>query len=84
MKTYQLPKTSAAHNLISTTNLPTTGLLRLPQVLAAFPVSRSAWYAGISSGIYPRPIKLGERSTAWSAESIRELINRVSDSGRLA
>ncbi|MBP3974249.1 helix-turn-helix transcriptional regulator [Pseudoxanthomonas spadix] len=54
--------------------LPETGYLRLPQVLALFPVSRSTWWAGVRSGRYPQPFKLGERTTAWRAEDIRELI----------
>lgn len=53
--------------------------LRLPQVLEIFPVSKSAWYAGIKAGIYPKPNKLGQRSSAWSSESIRALIERVAN-----
>lgn len=54
--------------------LPETGFVRLPLILAVFPVSRSAWWAGCKSGKYPQPIKLGERTTAWRAEDIRALI----------
>jgi len=28
-------------------------LLRLPEVLAIFPISRSTWYQGIKDGRYP-------------------------------
>ena len=48
-------------------NIPNNALLRLPQVLALIPVSRSAWWAGCKSGRYPKPIKLGPRTTAWRA-----------------
>jgi predicted DNA-binding transcriptional regulator AlpA len=71
MKPYQLQQ--CADNK----TLSPTGLMKLPQVLAVFPVSRSTWYAGIKSGIYPHALKLGQRSSAWSVESIRELIERV-------
>jgi len=54
--------------------IPETGYLRLPQVLAVFPVSRSTWWAGVKAGRYPQPVKLGERCTAWRAEEIRALI----------
>ena len=54
-------------------HLPTTGYLRLRQVLEIFPVSRSAWYRGIKEGRYPAPIKLGKRTAAWSVESIAAL-----------
>jgi prophage regulatory protein len=51
-------------------------LLRLPEVLALFPVGRSTWYAGISDGIYPRPVLISRRSVAWTLESIESLISR--------
>ncbi|ASW45378.1 MULTISPECIES: helix-turn-helix transcriptional regulator [Xanthomonas] len=68
--------------------LPTTGFLRLPQIVgraadtktnttaipALIPVSRSTWWAGVRSGRYPQPVKLGERCTAWRVEDIRALI----------
>lgn len=50
------------------------GLLRLPQVLAVFPVSRSAWWAGVKAGKYPAAVKLGPRTTAWRASDIKALI----------
>jgi len=54
--------------------LPAEGYARLPQVLAAFPVSRSAWWAGVKLGKYPQPVKLGPRTTAWRVSDIRALI----------
>jgi len=54
--------------------LPETGFLRLPEVLALFPVSRSAWWAGVKEGKYPAAVKLGTNTTAWRAEDIRRLI----------
>ena len=48
-------------------NIPNNALLRLPQVLALIPVSRSAWWAGCKSGRYPKPVKLGPRTKAWRA-----------------
>ncbi|MBV7539470.1 AlpA family transcriptional regulator [Acidovorax sp. sic0104] len=49
-------------------------LLRLNAVLARFPVSRSTWYAGVKTGRYPAPVKLGLRATAWRAADIAALI----------
>ena len=54
------------------------GLLRLKQVLALVPVAASSWWAGVKSGKYPQPIKLGPRTTVWRARDILELIERVS------
>ena len=56
---------------------PTTGLVRLPQILAVYPVSRSTWWAGVKSGRYPKSVKLGPHTTAWRAESIVALINAL-------
>ncbi len=58
-------------------DLPSTGFLRLPQVLALIPISRSAWWAGIRAGKYPAGLKLGRKTTVWRAEDIRALIERV-------
>lgn len=55
--------------------LPETGFVRLAQILIVIPISRSAWWAGIRSGKYPRGIKLGSKTTVWRAEVIRQLIN---------
>jgi prophage regulatory protein len=54
--------------------LPTTGYVRLPTVLAVFPISRSAWWAGIRDGRYPPGVKLGPRTTGWRVEQIRALL----------
>lgn len=54
--------------------LPQTGFVRLPQVLAVFPVGRSTWWAGVKGGKYPQPVKISPRCTAWKAEDIRALI----------
>lgn len=61
--------------------LPETGFVRLPAVLAVFPVSRASWWNGVKSGKYPKPVKLGERSVAWRVEDIRALIDQYSQRG---
>lgn len=60
------------------------GFLRLPQVLKLFPVSRSSWWAGVKVGRYPAPVRLSERTTAWRATDIAELIERTSQTGKAA
>ena len=57
--------------------LPEFGFVRLSSILAPagpIPVSRSTWWAGIKTGRYPQPVKLGPRITAWRVEDIRTLI----------
>jgi predicted DNA-binding transcriptional regulator AlpA len=60
--------------------LPTIGFLRLGSVLAPLgpiPVSKSTWWAGVKSGRFPKPVKLGPRITAWRVEDIRALIEQA-------
>ena len=59
--------------------IPASGFLRLPQILAIFPISKSAWWDGCRTGRYPKPVKLGPRTTVWRAEDIRAFIERVSN-----
>lgn len=69
--------------------LPSTGFLRLPQIIgnakasppipALIPVSKSTWWAGVKSGRYPKAVKLGPRVTAWRAEAIRALIAQADE-----
>ena len=59
--------------------LPDTGYLRLPDVLRRYPVSKSTWWAGVRQGRYPKPVKLGERCTAWRVEDIRALIENAAN-----
>lgn len=61
--------------------LPETGFVRLPQILAVIPVSRSAWWAGVKSGKYPAAVKLGANTTAWKAEEIHALIEKLAKHG---
>lgn len=68
--------------------LPETGYLRLWQIIgrratksapaipAIIPVCASTWWAGVKSGRYPQPVKLGQRITAWRVESIRSLVEQ--------
>lgn len=54
--------------------LPAEGYARLPQILAVIPVCKSTWWNGVKSGRYPKPVKLGPRTTAWRVSDIRALI----------
>ncbi len=57
--------------------LPSVGFVRLASIIGPggpIPVSKSTWWAGVKSGRYPKPVKLGPRITAWRVEDIRALI----------
>ena len=58
---------------------PDNKLIRLPEVLERYPVSRSKWYEGINKGYYPKPVKLGARISAWKASDIDALIQSLGE-----
>jgi len=57
--------------------LPQEGFVRLPQVLAVIPISRTQFLQGIKEGRFPAPVKLGIRTSAWRVDDIRNLINKI-------
>lgn len=63
--------------------LPKEGFVRLPQILAVIPISKSQFWLGVKNGRFPRPIKLGAKTTAWRVEDIRALIVRLSQEAEL-
>lgn len=53
--------------------------LRVSEIVSPdgmLPISKSSWWAGVKSGIYPAPIKLGPGITAWRLEEIEALLER--------
>ena len=64
------------------TFLPDTGFVRLSTILKFIPVGRTTWWAGVKSGRFPEPIKLGSRITAWRSEDIRALIDKPTSNKR--
>jgi prophage regulatory protein len=49
-------------------------LLKLKDVLAVTGLSRSYVYALAQQGLFPKPVKLTERSSAWVAGEVEEWI----------
>lgn len=37
-------------------------------------VSRSTWWAGVKSGRFPKPVKLGPRTTCWRGSDLLALV----------
>jgi predicted DNA-binding transcriptional regulator AlpA len=64
------------------TSIPATGFLRLSQVLNFVPISKSAWWEGCKTGRFPKPVKLGPRTTAWRAEDIVALVKQLGGEAR--
>lgn len=75
-------------NTSKSASLPATGFIRVSQIIgnpkadppvpAIIPVSKSSWWQGVKTGRYPKPHKLGPRTTAWTVSSIRELVAKLS------
>ena len=69
-------------------SIPENGFLREKQILGdkkanppippIIPVSHSTWWAGVKSGRFPKPIKLSEGVTVWTAPDIRDYIAKQS------
>ena len=56
-------------------------LLRLPEVMRAVGLGRSAIYERINAGVFPRPIALGRNAVAWPSDVITKWIDeRVAES----
>lgn len=68
--------------------LPEIGFLRIRQIVGnpkatpptppLIPISTSGWWAGVKSGRFPKPVRLGSNTVAWRVEDIRALIKGVS------
>jgi hypothetical protein len=64
--------------------LPATGYVRIWQIIGdpkrgippVIPISRSAWWAGVAEGRYPKSVKLSERCTVWRVEDIRAMLGQ--------
>ena len=58
-------------------------LLKLPEV-TRLTVPESSVYWRISRGEFPRPIKIGERASAWNSDEIDAWIAAKIEAGRRA
>jgi prophage regulatory protein len=55
------------------------GYLRLDALVGdkgLFPISKSSWWAKVRTGEYPKPVKLGPRTTAWKIQDVIALMER--------
>jgi prophage regulatory protein len=60
--------------------LPDEGFVRLSAIVGPggpIPISKSTWWAGVKTGRFPAPIKLGRGITVWRVQDIRALIERT-------
>jgi prophage regulatory protein len=68
--------------------LPETGFLRIWQIVgdkkkktpALIPIGRTTFLNRVKEGIYPKPVRISDRTVAWKVEDIRALIAELGDS----
>ncbi|WP_284694748.1 AlpA family phage regulatory protein [Geomonas sp. Red32] len=61
--------------------------LRLKQIIGdkkagsppIIPISKSSWWAGVAAGRFPKPVKLGPRTTVWRSEDILALFEHAKE-----
>jgi predicted DNA-binding transcriptional regulator AlpA len=47
-----------------------------PAVPALLPISKSSWWAGVATGKYPAPVRVGRRSL-WRSRDVEDLLERL-------
>jgi prophage regulatory protein len=47
-----------------------------PPIPALIPVGKTAWYAGIKRGVFPKAILLSPRVAVWRLSDIQAIINQ--------
>jgi prophage regulatory protein len=68
--------------------LPETGFLRIWDIVgdkkrktpALIPIGRTTFLNRVKEGIYPKPVRISDRTVAWKVEDIRALINELGGS----
>jgi prophage regulatory protein len=53
---------------------PTSILLRLPRVLEARGLRRTAHYESVARGLWTKPVAVGPRASAWPAHEVSALL----------
>lgn len=58
----------------------TDRLLRLNQIIPdILPISKTSWWNGVKTGLYPQPVKLGPRTTAWRKSDVMLVVSQGAD-----
>ena len=63
-------------------SFPEIGFVRLKSIIGPgnpIPVSKSTWWAGVKSGRFPKPVKIGPKTSVWAVEGLRDLIKKLSE-----
>ena len=60
----------------------TTRLMRLPEVVRFTGLPRSTIYAMVAKGLFPAPIKLSERTSAWRSDELEQWVEARTKASR--
>ncbi len=58
--------------LIANQQLPTTGYIRIVDLVKFIPLSKNSIWRLSKTGKFPKPVKLSEKCTAWKCEAVHE------------
>ena len=62
-------------NTSQSKSLTTPRLMRINAVTERIATPKSSFYASVAKGEFTRPIKLGERSSAWLESEVTAIVN---------
>lgn len=72
--TIQTTDTGKPGTAFTPAQLVPNALLRMKDVCTVAGVSRPTLYELMAAGLWPRPIKLGEKSVAWPASEVNAML----------
>ncbi len=68
------------------TRIDPNGLYRIKTIVRTkegcpplFDMSASTWWAGVRSGRFPKPVRMGKRMTRWRGSDLLAFVDRVSE-----
>ena len=61
---------------------PSSGYLRQPQVLAIVPISSTTLWRWCSKSLFPKPVKLSSRVTAWREEDVQAWLKKAGEASQ--
>jgi len=74
----QKPKKSRRVYLLpSGYELPKKGFVRIPIVCGITGQAKSTIWARVKTGEFPKPVKLGPRTTAWRCEDLHRYLDKI-------
>lgn len=62
------------HALANFDQLPDSAYIRLPVMKGLYGVSSASIWRGVKNSTIPKPVKLTERTTAWSVKLVRDAL----------